>query len=333
MTEGGGDPGHSARFTEDDGGPIKMPSTVNQIVAYNVAYWRKAAGLTQEELGAELTKLTGHPWSKASVSAAERSWDGSRRARKFDADELLAICCALEIPLVALFLFPADDGIAARYEATYGPDTEYGATSRDMLGYLAPSFRPDDDDGPLLYQFHDRFEALVDQHFGEGHYAAEVNPYLQSENRSHDERLRARQQHLKEQARVLRSVVSEVDGQLEVIAARLGEMSMNVGDAAALLERHGWTYTHIGRRAITMRREGYGDITLDKNNDEPYDDESVERILTAAGLVELIHQQRVAHVIRNVEEQFARPEGPVAPPEDPATYVNPWAPSDQESES
>ena len=62
--------------------------TVNQLAAYNMAFYRKVAGLTQEELGAPLG------WSVASVSAAERSWDG-KRIKKFDADELARHClCA-----------------------------------------------------------------------------------------------------------------------------------------------------------------------------------------------------------------------------------------------
>ncbi len=82
--------------------------TVNRLVAYNMAAFRKAAGLTQEELGEPLG------WSVASVSAAERSWDG-KRVKKFDADEIVAIALALGVPISALFLPPEDDGTAVRY--------------------------------------------------------------------------------------------------------------------------------------------------------------------------------------------------------------------------
>ena len=82
--------------------------TVNQLVAYNMAYFRKAAGLGQQEFGEPLG------WSVASVSAAERSWDG-KRIKKFDADEIVQIAYVLGVPLSALFLPPEDHGTAVRY--------------------------------------------------------------------------------------------------------------------------------------------------------------------------------------------------------------------------
>jgi hypothetical protein len=82
--------------------------TVNQLVAYNMAYFRKAAGLGQQEFGEPLG------WSVASVSAAERSWD-SKRIKKFDADEIVQIAYVLGVPLNALFLPPEDHGTAVRY--------------------------------------------------------------------------------------------------------------------------------------------------------------------------------------------------------------------------
>jgi transcriptional regulator with XRE-family HTH domain len=59
--------------------------SANQLVAVNMRRLRKERGWLQEELG---VKLGG--WSKASVSAAERSVD-SRRVRKFDIDEVISI--------------------------------------------------------------------------------------------------------------------------------------------------------------------------------------------------------------------------------------------------
>jgi hypothetical protein len=82
--------------------------TVNQLVAYNMAAFRKAAGLGQQEFGEPLR------WSAASVSAAERSWDG-KRVKKFDADEIVMIAVVLGVPLAALFLPPEDHGTAVRY--------------------------------------------------------------------------------------------------------------------------------------------------------------------------------------------------------------------------
>jgi transcriptional regulator with XRE-family HTH domain len=88
---------------------IERKVTINQLVGYNMAEYRRAAGLTQDELG---KRLGG--WTKVAVSAAERSWDG-KRVRKFDADELVTLAGALGVPVVALFLLPEDAGTAKRY--------------------------------------------------------------------------------------------------------------------------------------------------------------------------------------------------------------------------
>lgn len=81
---------------------------MSQLVAYNMAFFRKAADLGQQEFG----QLVG--WSAASVSAAERSWDG-KRIKKFDADEITQIAAVLGLPVTALFLLPEDHGTAVRY--------------------------------------------------------------------------------------------------------------------------------------------------------------------------------------------------------------------------
>ncbi|MGW1609447.1 helix-turn-helix domain-containing protein [Streptomyces sp. NPDC002285] len=83
--------------------------TMNQVVAYNIAYFRTAQDLTQEDLGKRLEKITGKRWSKATMSAVERSWDGAR-IRTFDADDLLAFSQALEVPVTAFLLPPQEDG-------------------------------------------------------------------------------------------------------------------------------------------------------------------------------------------------------------------------------
>lgn len=82
--------------------------TMSQLVAYNMAFFRKAAGLDQKEFG----QLVG--WSAASVSAAERSWD-SKRVKKFDADEITLVAAVLGLPLTAMFLPPEDHGTAVHY--------------------------------------------------------------------------------------------------------------------------------------------------------------------------------------------------------------------------
>jgi len=79
------------------------------LVAYNMARFRQANGMTQVALGEELGG-----WTKGAVSAAERSWDGTR-VRKFDADEIATLASIFRVPVLALFLPPADDGKTARY--------------------------------------------------------------------------------------------------------------------------------------------------------------------------------------------------------------------------
>jgi len=121
--------------------------TFNQLAAWNLTYFRKAAGLTGEELGA----LLG--WSKAVVSAAERSWD-RRRVRQFSVDDLATIALALGVPVIAFFLPPPDAGIAVRYVLSAErkqPDII------DLLPRLAPAYGGTT---PALAAFRDRILAL-----------------------------------------------------------------------------------------------------------------------------------------------------------------------------
>jgi transcriptional regulator with XRE-family HTH domain len=88
--------------------------SVRQVVAYNMVRARRERGMTQDELGASLTKLTGRPWSRATVSAAETGWDGAgKRVRHFDVNELAALALALRVP-VSWFFTPPPDGPTGR---------------------------------------------------------------------------------------------------------------------------------------------------------------------------------------------------------------------------
>jgi uncharacterized protein YegP (UPF0339 family) len=108
--------------------------TINQVVGYNMASYRKAAGLTQEDLG---QRLGG--WTKVAVSAAERSWDG-KRIRKFDADEIIRIAAVLGVPPAALFLPPEGDGTAVRYVLDVPGE---GGKQADLLTYVFPTHEAD----------------------------------------------------------------------------------------------------------------------------------------------------------------------------------------------
>jgi transcriptional regulator with XRE-family HTH domain len=82
--------------------------TPNQLVAYNLARIRKKQGLTQEQTVALLTPFLGVWWSVASLSAAERSIDG-KRVKEFNADELIALSRAFDVPLAFWFIPPPAD--------------------------------------------------------------------------------------------------------------------------------------------------------------------------------------------------------------------------------
>jgi transcriptional regulator with XRE-family HTH domain len=109
--------------------------TINQIVAWNLLYFRRVAGLTQEELGDRLG------WSKVVVSAAERSW-GSKRIRQFSVDDVLAIAIALGVPVIGLFLPPDDDGTGARYLLEGNPVA--GADMTALLSRVLPAYEGDE---------------------------------------------------------------------------------------------------------------------------------------------------------------------------------------------
>ena len=80
----------------------------NQLVAYNLARIRKQQGLTQEQTVQLLTPFLGVRWSVASLSAAERSIDG-KRVKEFNADELIALSRAFDVPLAFWFTPPPAD--------------------------------------------------------------------------------------------------------------------------------------------------------------------------------------------------------------------------------
>ncbi|HUP14554.1 MAG TPA: helix-turn-helix transcriptional regulator [Acidimicrobiia bacterium] len=79
--------------------------TPNQLVAYHLARIRKQQGLTQEQTVELLTPFLGVRWSVASLSAAERSIDG-KRVKEFNADELVALSRAFDVPLAFWFTPP-----------------------------------------------------------------------------------------------------------------------------------------------------------------------------------------------------------------------------------
>lgn len=194
--------------------------TINQVAAWNLAYFRKAAGLTQEELGARLG------WSKAIVSAAERSWDG-RRVRHFSADDLISIAMALNVPVTALFLPPEDDGVDARYlfhavNLVTGGGTAALAewsTMHDLMTYVMSE--PADDDSPVMDAYRRRYVGAISTYFDDPR-GAELVQYL--EDLTTEERIVERLARLRGQYDALRGMLIDIDRLQEAMTERLFEV-------------------------------------------------------------------------------------------------------------
>jgi transcriptional regulator with XRE-family HTH domain len=138
--------------------PDDLPSedkTVNQIVAWNIAYYRRAAGITQERLG----EMIGR--SKRNVSADERSWDGGH-TREFNAQEIATLAAALGVPIGALFLPPEDDGVTVRYKFRPG-----GRDGSMAMGDLMVMIMPDSSSGSrAMDAYRRRIGLAVRQYLG-----------------------------------------------------------------------------------------------------------------------------------------------------------------------
>lgn len=190
-----------------DSEPDKAPArsvTADQIVAGNIRHWRRAAGMTQEELGRRLG------WSAANVSAAERSADPARDPRRFDAQALTGLCLALGVPLLALFLPPQDDGDAASYVLT-GPEGEYGMSDFMELVVMTDS----DSREPAMDDYRHRFRDAAHRYLDPEWYAEVASwlrdleaPGLRAERA---ERLRAERDAMIRGARELGSIADAID--------------------------------------------------------------------------------------------------------------------------
>ena len=149
-----------------------MHIDVDQIVAMNIRHWRRAAGMTQEELG----DLLG--WSAANVSAAERSADEKRERRRFDAGTLTALSLALSVPLIALFFPPEGDGTDKRYLFPGLPGDPEGRTERDMADLLGLVVMTDsDDDSDVMTSYRYRFSTIV-SYYLDSEWSREVARWL-----------------------------------------------------------------------------------------------------------------------------------------------------------
>lgn len=152
-----------------DSEPASLPVeqvTPDQVVAFNIRYWRKAAGLTQAGLGQKLG------WSDANVSAAERSVSEGRDRRRFDAQTLIELAVALGVPVAALLLPPDDDGERARYVFTACGE------QHDMGDLMELAVMPDSpSDAPVMEAYRRRLRVTVGRYLDEG-WETEVGSWL-----------------------------------------------------------------------------------------------------------------------------------------------------------
>lgn len=146
--------------------PPVVNMTVDQVVAVNLARFRRAAGMTQGELGAHLG------WSAANVSAAERSADAARERRRFDAQTVAELSLALGIPLAAFFLPPPGDGTDADYSLTVGGKSW---TMGDFMSFVVMIDNDDDTGQAEAYRNAYRDAAV---HYLDPEWAARVAGYF-----------------------------------------------------------------------------------------------------------------------------------------------------------
>jgi transcriptional regulator with XRE-family HTH domain len=75
---------------------------IEDVIGQQVARGREDLGMTQAELGDELSKYLGKPWPRQAVSAAEKG------RRSFGAAELVALAAVLGRPVESLLVPPSD---------------------------------------------------------------------------------------------------------------------------------------------------------------------------------------------------------------------------------
>lgn len=157
--------------------------TVNQVVAWNLARVRRDAGLTQQQLAEKIG------WTAASVSEAERSWDG-KRTREFSAHDLTVLAFALGVPLAAFFLAPGDAG------HWFADGT---GTRRGMDELMRRLFPDSEDDSPALDAYRERWNERMARYFAEDPGIQELAARWtgdRAERRMWAERLRSDRDHL-----------------------------------------------------------------------------------------------------------------------------------------
>lgn len=75
----------------------------NQVVATNLKLIRERIGWTQSQVADTLSDMTGNNYTKATISAMERSAEGGKK-RLFDAQELLEFSRLFHVPMFWFFI-------------------------------------------------------------------------------------------------------------------------------------------------------------------------------------------------------------------------------------
>ncbi|MFD5297186.1 hypothetical protein ACFWJU_18505 [Streptomyces mutabilis] len=120
--------------------PPEKVLSANQLIAFNMWRSRRSSGWSQQEVAELLEKYTGRTWSNASVSAAERSWQGGR-PRKFDANEILALSKIFDEPIAYFFMPPEDQRwnskhVGMREFPDQHPNMDPESKDSDLMGLV-----------------------------------------------------------------------------------------------------------------------------------------------------------------------------------------------------
>jgi transcriptional regulator with XRE-family HTH domain len=143
--------------TETDASAPRVLVTVNQVVAWNIAWFRREAGMTQQELADRLG------WPQNKVSEAERSVNG-KRTREFDADTLIGLAIAFGVPVNALLLPPLDDLRDSTYKVR-PPGLGQDIGMAQLLG--AALYGDPDDHSGIMEAYRDRILGAVGKYHGD----------------------------------------------------------------------------------------------------------------------------------------------------------------------
>jgi hypothetical protein len=135
------------------GAPAYWGVSANRVIAYNLTQARNWRNMTQTQAAEALEPYLGARWSKATFSAAERSYQ-TAKVRNFDADEIVAFAQAFDLPITFFFIPPppysdglplvletapppaATQPIAGLLDLIFGTPANQGMVTLRMKGFL-----------------------------------------------------------------------------------------------------------------------------------------------------------------------------------------------------